>query len=99
MSLLKASSIIFIHCTLYLRMYVNLFTMCQYMHTAAGLYITFYLLGIGSYAVATMPYSGLLADMTHPTLRGYHAVCVLFVECKTGSGKYMNEWANTLAVC
>ena len=25
---------------------------------------------MGSYAVATMPYSGLLADMTHPSLRG-----------------------------
>lgn len=36
-----------------------------------GLYVTFYLLGMGSYAVATMPYSGLLADMTHPSLRGF----------------------------
>ena len=40
----------------------------------SGLYITFYLLGIASYACATMPYSGLLADMTHPTLRG--VLCV-----------------------
>ena len=26
-------------------------------------------------------------------------MCVLYVECKIGSGKYMNEWANTLTVC
>ena len=54
--------------------------MCTYLYTDydtvlylsvyVGLYITFYLLGIGSYALATMPYSGLLADMTHPSLRG-----------------------------
>ncbi|XP_065903652.1 uncharacterized protein [Dysidea avara] len=36
-----------------------------------GLYITFYLLGMGSYTCATMPYSGLVADMTHPSLRGF----------------------------
>ena len=47
----------YVHSVLYLFVYI-------------GLYITFYLLGMGSYALATMPYSGLLADMTHPSLRG-----------------------------
>ena len=45
-----------------------------YVFFVLGLYITFYLLGIGSYAFATMPYSGLLADMTHPSLRGVCSV-------------------------
>ena len=55
-------------------MYIYVMILCA---SCLGLYITFYLLGLGSYTVATMPYSGLLADMTHPSLRGYCNMCVV----------------------